>query len=285
MNKNFDTIINDNQSPTTDFLRVALAFRQYLSEEEANFITYQCGFTHYPEAVTVFEEFGLKMRNDISVLQDTVNNRFHCKILINELTHEIESLSMPFLSEKFDTPVLINAIKLKDQSKYIDDSWQFIHDFYEQLKQLPQEERERFAKDFFSQVENPMSEDVVSFSKNLMNGQTMVFHFARVRARNTVQNIQQLFQNVTAVIAANFIFGGNFNLGVEELRKIIECHTSLRKALWYVIPTDFLEELLVFLETLGCEYRMLPPEMEKDGYVDSVMREIESKLIQVFAKG
>jgi hypothetical protein len=231
MGKEFDTIIDNCQSPTTALLRDALVLRPHLSEKQADFITYQCGFTHYPEAAALFTEFGLNMCSDISILQDKINHRFHCKILINELTHQVQSLSMPFVGEKFNTPVLINAIKIKDQtSSFVVDSWQFSHDFYEELKQLSVEEREKFADAFFSKIEAPMSEDVVSYSKKLTNGQTLVFYFSQVRARNTVQNLQRIFQNVTSVIAVNFIFGGNFNLSVDRLRKTIKCHNSLRRA-------------------------------------------------------
>jgi hypothetical protein len=186
---------------------------------------------------------------------------------------------MAFLTDYLNARMFTNSIKWKDPAgNYVEDTWQFIHDFFEQLKRLPTEEGTKFSEEFRAQVEEGMCEEVLSYSKKLANEQNIIFHFAQVRARNTVQNIRRLFHHVTAVIAVNFDFGGDFNLSVERIRKAIDCHNDLRQAHWYIIQTEYSEPLIEFLEELGCEYKMLLPEIEKGGHVNFVMQDMESNL-------
>lgn len=86
-NEIFLQIIKRCRTPSDAILREALQLREKLSIAESNFISYMASFSHYEFSKILFDEFGLISINDGSIVFDSLHQKYHFKVVINDLMY------------------------------------------------------------------------------------------------------------------------------------------------------------------------------------------------------
>jgi hypothetical protein len=265
----FAEILSSCRTPSLDVMRKALKDRSNLSSQEADFVTYMAGFTQYIEAASILGEFGITCGDDLPIVCDSMSRSIHIKFLINDLTFGVESLTPDYLAEKYHTTKSINRVAGKLSSGV----------FVESLSEATRGFSTREFYAFCSQYESGIIEEVVSVAKTI-GGQPhsrLVFHIARIPARNYAVNLQRIFMHVGAIVVVNDPDQG-FNLSIRRLRDATEIHSSLKAAQWYVINTSVAGNLIDFLHEIEAKYMLIPYQGLEGNYVAGAMEKIEAEI-------
>ncbi|WP_335092635.1 hypothetical protein [Nostoc sp.] len=150
--------------------------RDNLSNSESNFITYMAGFSHYEFAESLLDEFELKFINNKSIVFDKLYNKFHLKVLINDL--------MDLLCFSFDTieipdvnkpPIFINR-SFRNCIAWRNKDGSYLENIYQEVKNLN-----------FLQLQQYYEDHIVGLQENVFpyevidNNLTYVVHIATVQ--------------------------------------------------------------------------------------------------------
>ncbi|MFB2918538.1 MULTISPECIES: hypothetical protein [Aerosakkonema] len=268
MSNQFLEIIENCRRPTIAVMKKALAERPCLSTAESNFITYLAGFSHNEFCDTLFDEFGLSFVGDTSILFDRLNNKFHIKILLNDISVDLQSLYMEEISQTYQLPISTHTILSRNRDG------SFADNFNKGLKKL---NRSQLAE-YISQHILGLSEDVISytFSKKNVN---LIIHITTVSQRNILANLNILFRGVSAALIANFP-NDLPNVSLKNLQSAEEIYPLMSKVKWYVIDRDSPEEVTSFLEKIGAEYRLIPYLGDEYDYLSYLLSEIEAFMMK-----
>lgn len=86
----FQRVVGLCQRPDQENLRSALQLRNQFTREQADFITYLAGFTHYDIAREILGEFGLVLTSaQVPILIDKPARRVHAKVALIDRTGSI----------------------------------------------------------------------------------------------------------------------------------------------------------------------------------------------------
>jgi hypothetical protein len=260
------------ERPTREVMRTALEARRTLSGEEADFLTYLAGFTHYAEAADILGEFGLEFIQGTALLFDVHQNALHMKVLLNDLYHCIETFTAQHFSQKYGALTFRNNVAAKHRGGFLGNFSTFNHHFYLRLGALPAEEKPGFKTEFWSQFEPMLGEYVNSLTENAgeVDSPSLTIHFCRIPARNTGQNFPRLFCNVGAIAVINDGIDRH-NTSLKHLREARECYQSFRVAKWIIVNVGKTQDVVDFVDEVGATYEMLPYKGETSDYISPLL--------------
>jgi hypothetical protein len=272
--ESFKQITRECRRPSPDVLRRALEKRSLFTTEESDFLVYLAGYTHYKEARDVLKETKLMFLDEPGLTYDLENRAIHFKVLISDLTLKMSGLSIPFVSAWHGISKHENLIKYK-----VDNS--FIENFGEYDNDLPKSERGKML----ASLEFGLHEEVIASSKQsrALGNIRLVFHFARIPARNIAVNLERLFCNVSSVIAVNHP-DQMFNLSVERLRQASHVRQALTSCKWYVVEDSSAQPLIDFLVEIGAPYALIQFKVGLSDYTSELIADLEERALNAIAK-
>lgn len=271
MSNQFLDILEKCRIPTITVMREALAKRPHLSTTESNFITYMAGFSHNEFAQKLFDEFGLAFIENTAILFDRFNNKFHIKILLNDLSVDLQSLDMGEISQRYQLPIFTSSTPFRNK----DGSFIANANFKNETKNLNGSQ----LAEYMSHHIAGLREDVISYpvSKNDIN---FVVHITTVSQRNTFYgNLNLLFNKASACLIANYP-DDLPNVSLKNHQIAEEAYPLMSKVKWYVVDRDSPEEVTSFLEKIGAEYRLVPYLGDEYDYLSYLISEIEDFMMK-----
>ena len=280
MDKSLAEIINACKKPNTEALKQALTERGALSEAESDFITYMGGFSHYEFTESLFQQFGLSFLEGTSILFDSINKKFHVKILINDQTGDVESLSLEAIAQAEQATIRENSIQFRDKNgTYIDR-------LSELLRNMTLDE----MQNYLSQSDVNIYENVVSFRRKLVD-KCFVLHFVTVAQGNILVNLETTFARVTASIFVNFcnelpnlsLFKIQNNLLMSNAPNKKEINSLLKDIYWYVLDTEQPERVIDFLKRIQADFALVPYISDEYDYFQGILLDIESRISSAIA--
>ena len=266
MDNAFNEAVRECTMPTVNALLSALMIRKSLPRDRADFLTYLAGFTHYNESVSILSEVGLEIRPDVPLLYDRRNRTIHLKIFLMDLSQEVESLSLSFLSRKYGSKQFSNRIWWRDVDG----------EFVTNVNRNQARTYTEYLK-YMTRLTPGICEEVISYSKpaEAPRGTRRVYHFAWAPYRNTHENLRRLFRHVSAVIAVNYP-DDMYNLSVKHLKEEIDIFPLIKAARWYVVDTNSTSTITDFLDNKSAQYNLVPYHGEEADYESQVVAELES---------
>lgn len=271
MSNSFAEIISACKKPNTELLNQSLAQRVLLCEEESDFITYMAGFSHYEFTANLFHQFGLSFIESTSILFDSINKKFHVKILVNDQTLDFESFLLENIAQVKQVTIIENRIQFRDKNGIYIDSLSKL------LRSMSLEQQQ----DYLSQGNVGIYEDIVSLRKQLADNY-FVFHFVRVGQRNILIDLATIFARVTASIFVNFC-DEKPNLSLSNLQYKNEIYSLLKEIHWYVLDIEQPEKVTDFLERIQADFTLVPYVSDEHYYFQDILLDIEAKMLSAVA--
>jgi hypothetical protein len=270
----FSEIIEACKKPTSVILREALSSRINLSPQESDFLIYLAGFTHHEFAEEFYDEFGFIFLKGTSILYDSINNRFHAKVLINDQTDEFNSLDLSNIASTIDSPIFENRIKLRNEKGiYVDNLAKVVLSM-----SVPD------AKYYLSKSKIGIYEQVISYPTVLENiNEPLTIHLVIMGQRNIDVNLSAFFERVFACVFIN----SSYELPNNSLYRIQEkkeLYSLLSKIYWFVIDVEKPEKVIDFLSGIEATYRKVPYKGDFYDYFSDLLLDIKTLIANQCSK-
>ncbi len=258
----FQALLMACQRPTVEVMDEALASRGRLTQEQADHINYLACFTHYPEAVDLLSEFGIRHLDHPAAFHDTVRKTLHFKIVLNNPLRYVLGLHPVVIAENHGSHVFRN----RSCSKRSDGT------FSRRVS-----ERSPDGKPLISPLETMtpaeigVSVIVTSYrsERTEASGSRVVFHADAIPMNNVGTSLDRMFGNASAIIATPF-WNRDYTLSYEWLEECPAIQESLARAFWLIIETENQGATIEFVERLGAEYRLTPFSVTRRDYLGEV---------------
>lgn len=245
--------------PTVDILNEALKLRADLSETESDLITYMAGFTHYEFAKNLFNDFGLMLICNDSILFDRYNNRFHVKALIND------HMDLPCFNMNFDMEVNASEDEVPDDGFFhniicwrnIDGG--YIDSLYEDTKKFNLSQYHEYCNNHIIGV----NENIFPYVLHNQN-HSVVIHIAIIPT-NSETNVLSVLNRVS-----NGLFFCHNNdrshLSTHKIIKQKDLYGQLSSIEWTIVFVDDQPLLVQLFDSIQANYNVVEYRGEEYNY-------------------
>jgi hypothetical protein len=265
-NSSFTSILGALQQPTKEIVKDSLFAREFLQSSQAEYITYICCFIYYDLAYEFFDEFQLKLFANIPSIYDGRNNKFFIKVLVNDLTHSLGSISINTLSSRFEVPIWENEVGMRSTTG------EFVN-IANRMGRFTRQEHH----DFFLQHEIGLSEKILMRENETINHQSisskLIYCMSFIMQRNIGINLQRLFYNLGAIIIAEDQDDAH-NLSISKMKNLFASCSTTTQPKWYVIESIGVGKVLEFLDANSIKYHLLARPESGIDYIGFVLSDL-----------
>jgi hypothetical protein len=263
-------IFNKCKKPNVAILKEILLARLELSNVESNLVTYMAGFSHYEFAEKILSEFGLTLICKQLIVFDSLQKKFHLKILINDLKiprcfNNVQILEELDCNETFSqtTSSFTNIIKWRNKDgSYIDN-------IRDEISHFDSFQYVEYCKNHLRGV----LEDIDSYEIKYDNI-IFVLHFITI-PKNIDANLDSLLNRVSNAFFS-YSYDDRPNLSIYNLRKNYDIYPLLSMIQWNVLEIDSYLEITNFLNEIKAGYTLIPYRGEEYNYFDDFVSNILS---------
>jgi hypothetical protein len=268
MNIRFLDISNKCRKPTVAILKEALEERINLSDSESNFITYMAGFSHYEFAESLLNEFGLIFICDRLIVFDSINRKFHIKVLINDL------MDLPCFGSAFDTieipeneedPIIYTNSSFANVIAWRNKDRSWVDNIYKEVKNLNYVQYQEYRDNHIIGVNERI------FPYELVHeGIICVIHITTIQ-RNIHHNLAAVLDRVSNAMFINDDDNQQDlsirpDLSIYKLRKNKDIYCLLRKINWNVLEIEAYKDVTTFFDEINANYIVNPYRGEEYNY-------------------
>lgn len=255
-NEIFSDIIVKCTQPSVAILRETLQSREKLSIAESNFITYMASFSHYEFSKTLFEEFGLKSIADGTIIFDSIHQKYHFKVVINNLM----GLNCFSNFEGYDeNDNELYSDKYKYFRNYIfwrNKDGSYINNSYGERKSLDKHQYQKYCEEHII----GLLEDVCS-CEVIHEGINCVASIANP-PKNIVNNLSAIFNRANSCILMNTGDDMPFP-SLYRMKKNKTIYPILSKITWYILENEKCREAKKFFDEIGANSILIPYKGEE----------------------
>jgi hypothetical protein len=267
MESSFETLYEKCRTPDSGVLCEVLKSRSKLTEEQADYLAYLAGFTHYLEAAPFLARFGLHLQSAPPYLVDEKRKSIHAKVLLVDMDHFIEQLQVEMVAYREGGTIYTNHIFHREQDGT----------FIRQLRVKRPDETFWDYQGYLSSLILGLHEEVTQVIR-LHRGTSNyrhVYHIAEA-ALNSAADLRRLLCHVGLIVIAPNDYHG-YNVSFQHLQEAVEVHAFLQAAVWFVLETKSIQMAIDFLESIGASYIVKPLIREGYDYVGEAIQYLEER--------